>query len=251
MTRLENRKALVTGATGAIGRAVALALAREGADVVVHHTTPEEQPSAAATVREIERMGRMAVALQANLADSDGAFTLLQSAVSGFGRVDILVNNAGLRPTAPIEETTVEMFDAVMAANMRGVFLMTRLVLPLMLAQDYGRIVNTVSDVVYHGAPGCSLYGAAAGAVLGFTRSLVHDIGPRNVTVNCVAPGALRPKEASSTLSAGLESLRRSLPSQRLAEPEDVAAAYVFLASDEARHMVGQCISPSGGAVML
>jgi len=251
MGRLDGRTALVTGGAAGIGQAVAVALAREGADLLIQHTAPEEAQEAHKAALEIERLGRRAVVVQADVSTPDGAYAVMEAAVTAYENVDVLVNNAGLRPTLPFEESGVELFDAVMAASVRSVFLMTRLVLPLMVARDYGRIVSTVSDAVYSGAPGLTLYGAASGAILGFTRSLSHDIGPRNVTANCVAPGALAPRQSGGTLAAGLDSLRRRLPRQRLGDLEDVTPAYVFLASPDARHMVGQCLSPSGGAVML
>ena len=251
MGRLQDRVAVITGAGNTVGRAVALAFAREGAELVLQYEDEGQTGAVAETAREVERLGRRVLALRGEINTPNGAYSLVEGAVSGLGRVDILVNNAGLRPAVPVTDTTAEQFDLVMTANVRSAFMVTRMVLPLMFQQNYGRIVTTVSDVAYHGAPGYTLYGAAAGALLGFTRSLVHDIGPRNVTANCVAPGALDPKAASDIALAGMESLRRSLPSQRLGEVEDVTPAYLFLASDDARHMIGQCISPSGGAIML
>lgn len=251
MPRLQNRVALITGAGNAIGMAVAMAFAREGADLVLHYEEEGQRTRVGELAREAERLGRRVLALQSDITHADGAYGLVESAVTGVGHVDILVNNAGLRPAISFIDTTAEQFDAVMAANVRSAFMVTRMVLPLMFSQNYGRIVTTVSDVAYHGAPGYSLYGAAAGALLGFTRSLVHDIGPRNVTANCVAPGAIDPKPATHVALAGVEALRRALPNQRLGSVEDVSPAYLFLASDDARHMIGQCISPCGGAVML
>jgi len=153
MGRLENRIALITGATDRIGRAVALAFAREGADIVLHHGMPQSRAEANGLAMEIERLGRRVVAIQADITHADGAFTLVQGAVAGFERVDILVNNAGLWPTAPLDETSVELFDGVMVTNVRSVYLMTRMVLPLMYAQNYGRIVTTIPDMVSTGAP--------------------------------------------------------------------------------------------------
>ncbi|MFV3127560.1 SDR family NAD(P)-dependent oxidoreductase [Niveispirillum sp. KHB5.9] len=251
MPRLKDRVALITGAGNSIGRAVALAFAREGADLVLHYEEEGQRNDMGELARELERLGRRVLALRTDVTHADGAYGLVESAVTGLGRVDVLVNNAGLRPAISFVDTTAEQFDVVMAANVRSAFMVTRMVLPLMFAQNYGRIVTTVSDVAYHGAPGYTLYGAAAGALLGFTRSLVHDIGPRNVTANCVAPGAIDPKANTSVAQAGVDALRRALPSQRLGTVADVTPAYLFLASDDAHHMIGQCISPCGGAVML
>ncbi|WP_165772049.1 SDR family NAD(P)-dependent oxidoreductase [Niveispirillum lacus] len=251
MPRLKDRVALITGAGNSIGRAVALAFAREGADLVLHFEEEAQRSAVADLTREVERLGRRALSLRADITNADGAYGLVETAVTGLGRVDVLVNNAGLRPAISFVDTTAEQFDMVMAANVRSAFMATRMVLPLMFAQNYGRIVTTVSDVAYHGAPGYTLYGAAAGALLGFTRSLVHDIGPRDVTANCVAPGAIDPKALTPVAQAGVDAVRRALPSQRLGSVDDVTPAYLFLASDDARHMIGQCISPCGGAVML
>ncbi len=251
MARLTDRVALITGAGNNIGRAVALAFAREGADLILQYEDDAQSNAISELSREVERHGRRVLALRTDVTHADGAYGLVETAVTGMGRVDILVNNAGLRPAISFIDTTAEQFDMVMAANVRSAFMMTRMILPLMFAQNYGRIVTTVSDVAYHGAPGYTLYGAAAGALLGFTRSLVHDIGPRNVTANCVAPGAIDPKAGSAVAQAGVDALRRALPSQRLGSVDDVTPAYLFLASDDANHMIGQCISPCGGAVML
>jgi 3-oxoacyl-[acyl-carrier protein] reductase len=251
MARLQDRVALITGAGNPVGRAVAQSFAAEGANLVLQYEDVSQRTAINELIRHVERSGRRAVALMTEISSPNGAYMLTEAAVAGLGRVDILVNNAGLRPAIPVVDTTAEQFDLVMAANVRSAFMMTRMVLPLMFHQDYGRIVTTVSDIAYHGAPGYSLYGAAAGALLGFTRSLVHDIGPRNVTANCVAPGAIDPKVTSDTARAGVEAVRRTLPSQRLGDLADIVPSYVFLASEEARHMVGQCLSPSGGAVML
>lgn len=251
MARLTDRVALITGAGNNIGRAVALAFAREGADLVLQYDEDGHRTAVGELARDIERAGRRVLAVQTEVTHADGAYELVESAVSGMGRVDVLVNNAGLRPAVSFIDTTAEQFDLVMSANVRSAFMVTRMVLPLMFNQNYGRIVTTVSDVAYHGAPGYTLYGAAAGALLGFTRSLVHDIGPRNVTANCVAPGALDPKATTGVAMAGVEAVRRALPSQRLGTVDDITPAYLFLASDDAHHMIGQCISPCGGAVML
>lgn len=251
MARLKDRVALITGAGNNIGRAVALAFAREGADLILQYEDDGQSTAVSELSREAERLGRRVLALRTDVTHADGAYGLVETAVTGLGRVDILVNNAGMRPAITFIDTTAEQFDVVMAANVRSAFMMTRMVLPLMFAQNYGRIVTTVSDVAYHGAPGYTLYGAAAGALLGFTRSLVHDIGPRNVTANCVAPGAIDPKVGTPVAQAGVDALRRALPSQRLGSVDDVTPAYLFLASDDAHHMIGQCISPCGGAVML
>jgi len=128
---------------------------------------------------------------------------------------------------------------------------MTRRVLPLLYAQDYGRIINTASQLAYKGAPGFSHYTAAKGAILSFTRSVALEIGERRVTINCVAPGATQTPMLADVPSAVLEQIRRGIPVGRIANVADIVPSYVFLASDEARHYQGQCISPNGGDVFL
>jgi len=161
MARLKDKVALITGAGSNIGQAIALAFAREGADLVLNYNDEQQKPAIGNVVRAIEGLGRRALVIQADVSKTDGAYLVVESAVNGMGRVDILVNNAALRPAISFLDTTVDQFDMLMSANVRAAFLVTRLVLPMMFTQNYGRIITTVSDVAYHGAPGCTLYGAA------------------------------------------------------------------------------------------
>ena len=161
------------------------------------------------------------------------------------------MNNAGIATVSTIERMTSAMWDEMLATNLRSVFLCTRYVLPIMYQQDYGKIINTASQLAYKGAPGLSHYCAAKAAIIAFTRALSLEIGTRNVNANCVAPGATETPILSGISTDAIEAIRTSIPKGRLATVEDIAPAYVFLASDEARHMVGQCISPNGGDVML
>jgi 3-oxoacyl-[acyl-carrier protein] reductase len=135
--------------------------------------------------------------------------------------------------------------------HLRGTFLMTRKVLPLLYAQGSGRIINTASQLAYKGAPGFSHYTAAKGAILSFTRSVALEIGARGVTINCVAPGATRTPMLADVPAEVLEQIRGGIPLGRIAEVEDIVPSYVFLASDDGRHYQGQCISPNGGDVFL
>ena len=228
---LADRVALVTGASSGIGRGVALAMAAAGADVVIDHPTAAESAAA-------ERV-----------ADED--LRMVAAALGAFGRIDILVNNAGIAIAGAAHEMPVDLWDRVIAVHLRGTFLVTRAVLPHMYARSYGRIINTASQLAYKGAPGFAAYTAAKGGILSFTRSVALEIGARDITINCVAPGATRTPILDDVPPALLEEIRRSIPLGRIAEVADIAPSYVFLAGDGARHYQGQCLSPNGGDVFL
>ncbi len=249
--RLGGRCALVTGASSGIGAAVARAFAAEGARVAVNHPGGEQAARAEAVVAAIADMGGRAIAVEADVADEAAVADMVAAVESGLGPVDILVNNAGIASSAPLEDLTPAMWDALMAVNLRGVFLCTRAVLPGMYARDYGRIITTASQLAYKGAPGFTHYTAAKAAVIAFTRSLSLEIGARNVNANCVAPGATDTPILAGVDAAVLDAIRAAIPKGRIASVDDIAPAYVFLASDEARHFVGQTVSPNGGDMFL
>jgi 3-oxoacyl-[acyl-carrier protein] reductase len=251
MPRLQDRVAIITGASRGIGRGVAIAYAAAGARVVVNYPDPQESQAAGEVVDSIEQAGGRAIAVRADVSSEPDAAALVDATLDAFGAVHLLVNNAGIAHSAPLEQIPPDVWDRVIAVHLRGTFLMTRRVLPLMYAQDYGRIVNTVSQLAYKGAPGFSHYTAAKGAILSLTRSLALEIGTRNVNVNCVAPGATRTRMLADVPEQILEAIRLSIPKGRIAEVEDIVPAYVFLASDESRHFQGQCLSPNGGDVFL
>jgi 3-oxoacyl-[acyl-carrier protein] reductase len=247
---LSDRVALVTGSSSGIGRGVALAFAAAGADLVVNHpgTAPAEAEAVAEAVRAL---GRRAVVVAADVSEEADAARLAATAREVFGRIDILVNNAGIAPAGAVHELAVEVWDRVLAVHLRGTFLMTRAVLPQMYARGHGRIINTASQLAYKGAPGFAAYTAAKAAILGFTRSTALELGARDITINCVAPGATRTPMLDGVPREVLEAIRSAIPLGRLAEVEDIAPSYVFLASDAGRHYQGQCLSPNGGDVFL
>lgn len=249
--KLVDRVALVTGSSSGIGRGVALAFAREGADVIVNHPSAAEVHAAADLVAAIGQLGRRAMACQADVSDEAAVAAMAQTALEGFGRVDILVNNAGVAASAPVQDITVADWDRVLAVHLRGTFLVTRALLPQMLARGSGRIINTASQLAYKGAPGFAHYTAAKGAILSFTRTLALELGRSGITANCVAPGATRTPMLEDVPEEVLEAIRAGIPLGRLAEVDDIVPSYVFLASEDARHYQGQCISPNGGDVFL
>ncbi len=251
MGKLENRFALITGASSGIGRGVALAFAREGAHVAVNYPHDDEHETAEALAGEIRSLGRQSMAVKADVSSEDQVQAMVQSVEAEFGRIDILVNNAGIASMAPVHEMSTGMWDQLMSVNLRGMFLCTRAVLPGMYERDDGKIINTASQLAYKGAPAFSHYTAAKAAMISFTRSLSLEIGSRNISANCVAPGTTDTPILANVDPQVLEQIRASIPKGRIAPIDDVVPAYVFLASDDARHFVGQTLSPNGGDVFL
>ena len=251
MGKLDDKSALITGSSSGIGKAVAVAFAREGAHLALNYPNDSQAQNAEEVKKAISVLGRRAIAVQADVAKEDQARTLVEETLRTYGRIDILVNNAGIATASTVERMPATMWDEMLAVNLRSVFLCTRLVLPIMYQQNSGKIISTASQLAYKGWPGLSHYCAAKAAIIAFTRSLSLEIGTRNVTANCVAPGATQTPLLSSISEEAIETIRAAIPKKRLATVDDIVPAYVFLASDESRHFVGQCLSPNGGDVML
>lgn len=251
MAKLDGKRALVTGASSGIGKGVAQAFAAEGAAVVVNYPNETEAEAAAGAVAGIAESGGHAVAAQADVADPDQVERMVAEANAKLGGIDILVNNAGIAHVAPLQDIPIEVWDRVIAVHLRGTFLVTREVLPQFYAQDYGKIINTASQLAHLGSAGLAHYSAAKGGIISLTRTLALEVGKRNVSVNCVAPGATHTPILKDVPEPLLEQIRLSIPKQRIAEVEDIVPAYVFLASDESRHFQGQTLSPNGGDVFL
>ena len=251
MAKLDNKVALITGSSSGIGKAVALAFAREGAHLALNYPNESQAQNAAEVKNAISALGRRVITVQADVSKEDQARTLVDETMRTYGRIDILVNNAGIATVSTVGEMPVAMWDEMLAVNLRSVFLCTRLVLPIMYQQNYGKIISTASQLAYKGAPGLSHYCAAKAAIIAFTRSLSLEIGTRIVNANCVAPGATQTPLLSGISEKMIEAIRASIPKGRLATVDDIVPAYVFLASDESQHFVGQCLSPNGGDVML
>lgn len=249
--KLSGRIALVTGSSSGIGRGVALAFAAEGADVVINHPGPGEAAAAAAVAAEVEALGPRALVVQADVSDEAQVARMVGTAHAAFGRIDILVNNAGIAAAGAVHELDAAIWDRVIAVHLRGTFLMTRAVLPEMYARGAGRIINTASQLAYKGAPGFAAYTAAKGGILSFTRSTALELGARDITINCVAPGATLTPILDQVPADVLEQIRAAIPLGRLAEVADIVPSYVFLASADARHYQGQTLSPNGGDVFL
>ena len=251
MDRLKDKFALVTGASTGIGRGVALAFAEEGADVAINYPNKSQEENAEEAAAAVAKAGRKALLVQADVSKEKAVKGMVEKVLAEFGRIDILVNNAGIASSAPVEEMAPDMWDEMIGINLRSVFLCTHFVLPHMYKQDYGRIVNNASQLAYIGSPGLAHYTAAKAGIISFTRSLSLEIGSRNVNANCVGPGATRTPILDGIPDEHIEAIKAGIPKGRLGEVRDIVPAFVFLASEEARHMVGQTISPNGGDAFI
>lgn len=250
MSRLADRVALITGGSRGFGRATALCFAREGADVVVDYRAAEAE--AASVVEQIERMGRRAIAVRADVARPEDTAALADRAMRTFGRVDILVNNAGIMDVTPFAAQDPATWTAMIDVNIYGTLTLTRALLPSMIKRGSGRIINLSSPLGHVGAENFAVYSGTKGFALAFTRSLAREVGRYGITVNAVCPGSIvtdmnRPIYPPERQRARAE----ELPLRRLGDPDDIAMAALYLASEAGRFMTGQCLDVNGGSVMV
>jgi 3-oxoacyl-[acyl-carrier protein] reductase len=252
--RLSDRVAIITGASRGIGRAVALALAAEGAKVVVNYAS--SSAAAEEVVAAINDAGGSAVseampkaiALQADVSKLEQVETLFNETLEKFGRVDVLVNNAGITRDTLLLRMKPEDWQAVIDLNLTGVFLCTRAVSKVMLKQRSGRIINIASVAGQMGNPGQANYSAAKAGVIGFTKTVAKELASRGITVNAVAPGFIATDMTSDLKS---EEILKYIPLGRYGEPEEVAGMVRFLAADPAAaYITGQVFNVDGGMVM-
>lgn len=248
---LSGQSVLITGASSGIGAGLAAAFAAQGCHISVNYPDTSAQSAAENIVNAINSNGGNAITVQADVSLSDEVAAMMDATLTHFGKLDILVNNAGIARSAPVQDISEADWDMVMAVHIKGTFLCTRAALPHMLERDSGRIISTASQLAYKGAPGFAHYTAAKGAILSFMRTLALEIGARNITANCVAPGATLTPILEDVPADILEAIRLGIPRGKLAEVEDILGAYLFLASDGAAHFRGQCLSPNGGDVFL
>ena len=245
MGRLDGKRALVTGGSRGIGRAVALRLASEGASVAVNYRSGAAEAEAVA--EEIRAAGTASVALQANVADAGDAERLAAAASEALGGLDILVNNAGITRDSLLMRLSEEDWDAVVDTNLKGAFLCTRAAVRPMLRQRSGRIINMASVVALTGNPGQANYTAAKAGLIGFTKTVAWEVASRGITVNAIAPGFITTEMTAGLAEDVLERVRQRIPLGGFGAPEDVAACAAFLASDDARYITGQTLSIDGG----
>jgi NAD(P)-dependent dehydrogenase (short-subunit alcohol dehydrogenase family) len=242
---LTDKTALITGATGGIGRATAVLLAEAGADIVVSGRNAER---GAATVREIKERGGTARFVAADLTDLDSLRGLAEQA----GAVDILVNNAAVFPGGPTVSQDAETFDAVLAANIRAPYFLTAALAPAMIARGSGSIVNISSMVARIGMPGMSVYSATKAALESLTRTWAAEFSPAGVRVNTVAPGPTRTDMVLATVGEeGADQFAKTTVLGRLATPREIAEVILFLASDRAAYLTGATIAADGGRTAI
>lgn len=242
---LTGKVALVTGAGRGIGRQIAITLANYGADVIVNYNGSKER--AEEVVREIEAMGRKAVAVQCSVADFDACGEMINGMLEVFGHIDILVNNAGITKDNLVIKMTEADFDAVINTNLKGTFNTIKHMYRPFLKQKAGRIINLSSVSGVLGNAGQANYAASKAGVIGLTKSMARELASRNITVNAVAPGFIDTDMTQAMTDTAKEATLSQIPLKRIGTPEDIAETVAFLASEKAAYITGQVISVDGG----
>lgn len=247
--RFTDKVAIVTGSGRGLGRSMALALAREGAKVVIADIDPSTGED---VVREIRELGAEAIFVRADVSKRADVGRMVQATLDQFDKVDILVNNAGIHDAAPFVEETEELWQRMFAVNVMGTVLPSQAVVPEMMRRERGKIVNISSKAAVVGEPYHAAYSASKGAILALTRAMAIELAPYRITVNAVCPG---PTHTDMLLGATDDAQRRELtaiaPLGRLGQPEDIARATLYLASDGSDWCTGQALSVDGGMSIL
>ncbi len=252
--KLENKIALITGGGSGIGRATALCFANEGAHIVV---CDMDDAGARETAQMINDSGGQCLAVIGNVAERADAQKIVDAALAQFGRIDILINNAGITRDAltlrlkddELKMMSDEQWDAVLGVNLKGTWLMSQLAAVPMIKQNFGRIVNTASVGAY-GNVGQANYSASKAGVIGLTKTLALEWARFNIRVNCIAPGAVRTRMTAAIPEKLQTALTDRIPMRRFAEPDEIARVHLFLVSDDASYITGQCIGVDGGVTV-
>lgn len=248
MMELEGKVALVTGASRGIGKAIALELAKQGAKVAVNYAGNEQKANE--VVQAIKELGQEAIALQADVSNSESVQQMVKFVIEHFGSLDILVNNAGITKDNLIMRMKEEEWDSVIDTNLKGVFLTTKAVTRQMMKQRSGKIINVASIVGVGGNPGQANYVAAKAGVIGLTKTAAKELAARNITVNAVAPGFITTDMTDSLSDDVKQEMLKQIPLSRFGSPEDVAKVVRFLASTDSNYMTGQTLHVDGGMIM-
>jgi 3-oxoacyl-[acyl-carrier protein] reductase len=245
--RLKDRVAIVTGAGRGIGRATALRFAEEGANVVVVDLDLDEAQD---VVSEIEAIGRQGLAQKVDVSNRASVDEMVKATLERFGRIDVLVNNAGTIRDAQLVKMSEQNFDLVIAINLKGVFNCAQAVVPTMLAQGSGVILSTSSLVAPYGNYGQTNYVASKAGVVGMTKVWARELGRKGIRANAVAPGFIETRMTAGIPEPVVNKMLERIAMGHFGKPEDIANAYVWLASDEARYVSGQVIGVDGGATL-
>ncbi|MFA5145312.1 MAG: 3-oxoacyl-[acyl-carrier-protein] reductase [Candidatus Omnitrophota bacterium] len=245
--RLKDKVALITGGARGIGRAIALLFAREGADIAIGDVNMEE---AAKTCAEIESLGRKALPIVMDVTDYAKVEEAVNKILDKLGKVDILVNNAGITKDNLLLRMSQMEWDAVLGVNLKGSFNCLKAVSRSMIKQRQGRIINIASIIGIIGNPGQANYSASKAGIIALTKTAAKELASRNINVNAVAPGFIQTEMTAKLPEDLKEKMKQAIPLDRLGEPDDVAAACLFLASEDSSYITGQTIVVDGGMVM-
>ncbi len=247
MDRLKDKVAIITGGASGIGKAAAQKFVSEGAQVAIWDMNEE---TGLATINELQATGGKAKFYKVNTADSVAVNAAMEEVVEDFGTIHILINNAGITRDATLLKMTDEQWDQVINVNLKGVFNCTRAVASIFKEQQYGRIISTSSVVGLYGNFGQTNYVATKAGVIGMTKTWAKELGKYGVTVNAVAPGFIATDMVKSMPEKVLNMMKEKAPLGKLGQPEDIANAYTFLASDEASFISGTCLSVDGAVTI-
>ncbi len=245
MKLLENKNAIITGATRGIGRGIAVEFAKQGANVAFTYSSSVDAANALET--ELNALGIKAKGYQSNAAEFDIAQELAKEILKECGSIDVLVNNAGITKDNLLMRISEDDFDKVIEVNLKSVFNMTKAVIRPMMKQRAGSIINMSSVVGLKGNAGQSNYAASKAGILGFSKSVALELGSRNIRSNVIAPGFIETEMTGKLDEATVQSWRDAIPLKRGGSPEDIANACVFLASDMSSYITGQTLSVDGG----
>ena len=245
---LEHKISLVTGGSRGIGRAIALALAAAGADVMISYRSASQE--AQKVVDEIGKMGRQAMSFQTDVAQFNPSREMVEAIVQKFQRLDILVNNAGITKDTLLMRMTEEDWDTVIDTNLKSIFNVTKAAVRPMMSQRSGKIINITSIAGVIGNAGQANYASSKAGIIGFTKTMAKELGSRNIQVNAVAPGFIETDMTAKLTEEQRKQLAEHIPLKRTGKPEEIAGVVKFLASPEADYITGQVLCVDGGMVM-